>query len=106
MAPYELPERPSDWWGHSRFVSSGLMGSLGEEQRQRNKQGFTEDQQAGLHTRLTQLKSSGKSGLGTGRSAAAGQRFCYSWLCLATCKVELSVVASAGCVHSFRVQAG
>ena len=42
--PFVLPPRPSNWWGASRFVSSGCMGSM-REKEVKDKQGFTEDDQ-------------------------------------------------------------
>ena len=42
--PYVLPPRPSNWWGATRFVSSGCMGSM-REKEVKDKQGFTEDDQ-------------------------------------------------------------
>ena len=42
---YVLPARPANWWGNSRFVSSGCMGSMREKEAAKDKPGFTEDDQ-------------------------------------------------------------
>ena len=59
---FELPPRPSNWWGASRFVSTGCMGSM-REKEVKEKQGFTEDDQVLLLLLLiAALRLVGKEG--------------------------------------------
>jgi hypothetical protein len=62
-----VPARAVDWWGASQFVSSGCLGGLNDQPKQKERKSFTEDTQADLYNRTQAAKTAGKKGLGAGQ---------------------------------------
>ena len=63
----DLPERPVDWWGASKFITGGCLGGLNDQKSSKARKSFTESTQEELYMTTHAAKSANKKGLGAGQ---------------------------------------